>query len=160
MSKTAPKRGRGRPRNPLLDELQSELAVSRRRASSVLKEAKSSPATASENSAPGLSPLAAARLEKLQREIQFLETRIRTAEMEQDALDRRLLEVDEARELVNRAIEPVVQALRILPKSLSVRLVNGTTRHIENTLATEVNRILGMARENLARFNRELNGKI
>jgi len=160
MTKPTDKRGRGRPRNPALDALQTELAVSRRRASAVLKEAKSSPATASENSASGLSPLAAARLEKLQREIQFLETRIRTAEMEQDALDRRLLEVDEARELVNRAIEPVVQALRILPKSLSVRLVNGTTRHIENTLASEANRILGMARENLARFNRDLKGKI
>ena len=160
MTKTEPKRGRGRPRNPALDALQTELAVSRRRASAVLKEAKSSPATTSENSIPPLSPLAAARLEKLQREIQFLETRIRTAEMEQDTLDRRLLEVDEARELVNRALEPVVQALRILPKSLSDRLVNGTTRHIENTLASEANRILGMARENLARFNRDLNGKI
>lgn len=159
MTKTTDKRGRGRPRNPALDALQAELAVSRRRASAVLKEAKSSKATTSENSAPGLSPLAAARLEKLQKEIQFLETRIRTAEMEQDALDRRLLEVDEARELVNRALEPVVQALRILPKSLSVRLVNGTTRHIENTLATEANRILAMARENLARYRTALDAK-
>ena len=108
---------------------------------------------------PALSPLAAARLEKLQKEIQFLETRIRTAEMEQEALDRRLLEVDEARELVNRALEPVVQALRILPKSLSVRLVNGTTRHIENTLATEANRILKMARENVARYRTALETK-
>jgi chromosome segregation ATPase len=159
MKTTAPKKGRGRPRNPALDALQAELAVSRRRASSVLRETKTTKATTSENSAPGLSPLAAARLEKLQREIQFLETRIRTAEMEQEALDRRLLEVDEARELVNRALEPVVQALRILPKSLSVRLVNGTTRHIENTLATEANRILKMARENVARYRTALDTK-
>ena len=159
MTKTTDKRGRGRPRNPALDALQTELAVSRRRASAVLKEVKSSKATTSENSMPALSPLAAARLEKLQREIQFLETRIRTAEMEQDALERRLLEVDEARELVNRAIEPVVQALRILPKSLSVRLVNGTTRHIEDTLASEANRILAMARENVARYRTALEAK-
>ena len=160
MTKPTDKRGRGRPRNPALDALQTELAVSRRRASSVLKEAKSSPATTSENSAPGLSPLAAARLEKLQREISLLEIKIQTARAEQDVLDRNLVTLDEAKELVERALGPVVQALRILPKSLSVRLVNGTTRHIEDTLAREANRILGMARENLARFNRDLNGKI
>ena len=159
MNTTAPKKSRGRPRNPALDALQAELAVSRRRASSVLKEVKSSRASTSENSLPALSPLAAARLEKLQKEIQFLETRIRTAEMEQDALDRRLVAVDEARELLNRALEPVVQALRILPKSLSVRLVHGTTRTIEDTLATEANRILKMARENVARYRTALDTK-
>lgn len=160
MTKTTDKRGRGRPRNPALDALQTELAVSRRRASAVLKEVKSSKATTSENSIPALSPLAAARLEKLTREISLLEIKIQTARAEQDVLDRNLVTLDEAKELVERALGPVVQALRILPKSLSVRLVNGTTRHIENTLASEANRILGMARENLARFNRDLNGKI
>jgi len=159
MNKNTTKRGRGRPRNAALDALQAELAVSRRRASSVLKEAKFSTATTSENSMPALSPLAAARLEKLQKEIQFLETRIKTALMEQDALDRRLVEVDEAKELLNRALAPVIQALRIMPKTLSVRIVNGTTRHIENTLATEANRILAMARENIASYNRELETK-
>lgn len=159
MKTTAPKRGRGRPRNAALDALQAELAVSRRRASSVLKEVKTSKATASENPMPALSPLAAARLEKLQREIQFLETRIKTALMEQDALDRRLVAVDEARELLNRALEPVVQALRILPKSLSIRLVHGTARTIENTLADESNRILKMARENVARYRTALETK-
>ena len=159
MKTTAPRRGRGRPRNAALDALQAELAVSRRRASSVLKEVKSSKATTSENSLPALSPLAAARLEKLQREIQFLETRIKTALMEQDALDRRLVAVDEARELLNRALEPVVQALRILPKSLSIRLVHGTARTIENTLADESNRILKMARENVARYRTALETK-
>jgi chromosome segregation ATPase len=159
MKTTAPKRGRGRPRNPALDALQAELAVSRRRASSVLKEVKSSKPTTSENSMPALSPLAAARLEKLQKEIQFLETRIKTALMEQDALDRRLVAVDEARELLNRALEPVVQALRILPKSLSIRLVHGTARTIENTLADESNRILKMARENVARYRTALDTK-
>ncbi len=159
MSETTTKRGRGRPRNPALDALQAELAVSRRRASSVLKEVKTAKPTASENSLPALSPLAAARLEKLQKEIQFLETRIKTALMEQDALDRRLVAVDEARELLNRALEPVVQALRILPKSLSIRLVHGTARTIENTLADEANRILKMARENVARYRTALETK-
>lgn len=106
-----------------------------------------------------MSPLAAARLEKLQKEIQFLETRIKTALMEQDALDRRLVAVDEARELLNRALEPVVQALRILPKSLSIRLVHGTARTIENTLADEANRILKIARENVARYRTALETK-
>jgi hypothetical protein len=159
MTKTTDKRGRGRPRNEALDLLQAELAVSRRRASSVLREIKSTPASGSENSAPALSPLAAARLEKLTREISLLEIKIQTARAEQDVLDRNLVTLDEAKELVERAVGPVVQQLRILPKSLTPRLVNGTSRFIETTLTDEANRILALARENLTRFNSNLKGR-
>jgi hypothetical protein len=152
MKTTAPKKGRGRPRNPALDALQAELAVSRRRASSVLKEVKSSKATASENSMPALSPLAAARLEKLQREIQFLETRIRSAELEERALSRELLYSSEAVELFNAALQPIVNTLHTWPKALAPRLHGQPMGAIEKTLLDATNNLLANARTNLATF--------
>ena len=152
MKTTAPKKGRGRPRNPALDALQAELAVSRRRASSVLKEVKSSKATASEKSEAGLSPLAAARLEKLQREIQFLETRIRSAELEERALSRELLYSSEAVELFNAALQPIVNTLHTWPKALAPRLHGQPMGAIEKTLLDATNALLENARTNLATF--------
>jgi hypothetical protein len=150
MKTTAPKKGRGRPRNPALDALQAELAVSRRRASSVLKEVKTSKATTSENSMPALSPLAAARLEKLQREIQFLETRIRSAELEERALSRELLYSSEAVELFNAALQPIVNTLHTWPKALAPRLHGQPMGAIEKTLLDAANNLLANARTNLA----------
>jgi hypothetical protein len=150
MKTTAPKKGRGRPRNPALDALQAELAVSRRRASSVLKEVKTSQATASENSMPALSPLAAARLEKLQKEIQFLETRIRSAELEERALSRELLYSSEAVELFNAALQPIVNTLHTWPKALAPRLHGQPMGAIEKTLLDAANSLLANARTNLA----------
>ena len=150
MNTTAPKKSRGRPRNPALDALQAELAVSRRRASSVLKEVKSSKATTSQNSIPALSPLAAARLEKLQKEIQFLETRIRSAELEERALSRELLYSSEAVELFNTALQPIVNTLRTWPKALAPRLHGQPMKAIEKTLLDATNGLLTNARTNLA----------
>lgn len=79
--------------------------------------------------------------------------------MEQEALDRRLVDVDEAKQLISKALEPVIQSLRILPKTFSVRIVNASVRHIETILTDEVNRILAMARENVGRYNRALESK-
>ena len=150
MTTTAPKKGRGRPRNAALDALQAELAVSRRRASSVLKEVKTAKATASENSMPALSPLAAARLEKLQKEIQFLETRIRSAELEERALSRELLYSSEAVELVNAALQPIVNTLRTWPKALAPRLHGQPVKSIEKTILDAANNLLANARTNIA----------
>jgi hypothetical protein len=150
MTTTAPKKGRGRPRNPALDALQAELAVSRRRASSVLKEVKTAKASTSENSLPALSPLAAARLEKLQREIQFLETRIRSAELEERALSRELLYSSEAVELVNAALQPIVNTLRTWPKALAPRLHGQPVKSIEKTILDAANNLLANARTNIA----------
>jgi hypothetical protein len=150
MTTTAPKKGRGRPRNAALDALQAELAVSRRRASSVLKEVKTAKASTSENSLPALSPLAAARLEKLQREIQFLETRIRSAELEERALSRELLYSSEAVELVNAALQPIVNTLRTWPKALAPRLHGQPVKSIEKTILDAANSLLANAQTNLA----------
>jgi len=144
MTKTTDKRGRGRPRNPALDALQNELAVSRRRAAAVLKDMKTSPQGGSDNSEKPISPLAAARLEKLQKEIRFLETRIRTCELEQRALERELLYSSEAIELINAALGPVADGLRRLPKFLSARLHGQSIGEIENTLTEEANRLLAL----------------
>lgn len=156
MSKTTDKRGRGRPRNAALDSLQAELAVSRRRASSVLKEVKNSTANTSENSANSLSPLAAARLEKLQKEIRFLESRIKTAEMEQQILDLDTIRADVAKQMLSAALEPIVATLRTWPKSLPSRLAGMPSRMVESILADTVGQLLANARQNLSRFNANL----
>ena len=139
------KRGRGRPRNPALDELERELVVSRRRAASVLKEMKTKQATTSENSEKPLSPLAAARLQKLEKEIVFLETRIRSAQLEQRELERELIHTDGAMQLINAGVGPIAAALRTLAKFMAPRLVGQPQVAIERILTTEANRILKLA---------------
>ena len=184
MSATTTKRGRGRPRNEALDALQAELAVSRRRASSVLREMKSTPASGSENSAPfssksaanaahffqiseksyrpeasgsensapGLSPLAAARLEKILKETRLLESKIRSAELEQRALEGELLYASEARELLNAVLGPLVDRLRTMPKTLSPRIVHQPQRAVESTLTDFANDMLEASRRAVTSF--------
>ena len=142
MTKTTDKRGRGRPRNPALDALQAELAVSRRRAASVLKEAKTSTANTSENSEKSLSPLAAARLEKIQKEIRFLESRIRTCELEQRQLEGELLHASDAIDLIRAGLVPFAEGLKRMPKWIAPRLVGQSLREIEGFMTEEVNRLL------------------
>ena len=152
MSATTTKRGRGRPRNEALDALQAELAVSRRRASSVLREMKSTPASGSENSAPGLSPLATARLEKILKETRLLESKIRSAELEQRALEGELLYASEARELLNAVLGPLVDRLRTMPKTLSPRIVHQPQRAVEGVLTDFANDILESSRRAVTSF--------
>jgi hypothetical protein len=145
METTAPKRGRGRPRNPALDSLEKELAVSRRRASTLLREMKKTPAQTSgisENSEKPISPLAQARLEKTLKEIRFLETRIRTCELEQRRVEGELLHADDAIDLIRAGLGPFAEGLKRLPKWIGPRLVGQALGEIEAHLTEEVNRLL------------------
>jgi len=142
MSKTTSKRGRGRPRNPALDALQNELAVSRRRAAAVLRDMKTTPQAGSVNSEKSVSPLAQARLEKVLKECRFLEARIRVVELEQRQLENELLHLDDAIDLVRAAICPFADSLKRMPKFLAPRLVGQSLGQIEDTLVEEVNRLL------------------
>jgi hypothetical protein len=151
MSKTAPpKRGRGRPRNPALDALERDLAVSRRHASTMLRELKQAGGGTSANSEKSMTPLAEARLEKTLKECRLLETKIRAAELEERALSRELLYSSEAVELVNAAIQPLVNTLRTWPKSLAPRLHGQPMKSIENAILDATNALLENARTNLA----------
>ena len=150
MSETTTKRRRGRPRNAALDELQRELAITRRHAGTILKEQKNKRSTTSENSEKSLSPLAEARLQKTLREISYLETRIRSAELEERALSRELLYSSEAVELVNAALQPIVNTLHAWPKSLAPRIHGQPMGAIEKTLRDAANNLLANARTNLA----------
>jgi len=150
MSETTTKRRRGRPRNAALDELQRELAITRRHAGTILKEQKNKRSTTSENSEKSLSPLAEARLQKTLREISYLETRIRSAELEERALSRELLYSSEAVELVNAALQPIVNTLRTWPKALAPRLHGQPMGAIEKTLLDATNALFENARKNIA----------
>jgi hypothetical protein len=150
MSETTTKRRRGRPRNAALDELQRELAITRRHAGTILKEQKNKRSTTSENSEKSLSPLAEARLQKTLREISYLETRIRSAELEERALSRELLYSSEAVELFNAALQPIVNTLHTWPKALAPRLHGQPMGAIEKTLLEAANSLLANARTNLA----------
>ena len=150
MSEPTTTRRRGRPRNAALDELQRELAITRRHAGTILKEQKNKHSTTSENSEKSLSPLAEARLQKTLREISYLETRIRSAELEERALSRELLYSSEAVELVNAALQPIVNTLHTWPKALAPRLHGQPMGAIEKTLLDAANSLLANARTNLA----------
>ena len=150
MSEPTTTRRRGRPRNAALDELQRELAITRRHAGTILKEQKNKHSTTSENSEKSLSPLAEARLQKTLREISYLETRIRSAELEERALSRELLYSSEAVELVNAALQPIVNTLHAWPKSLAPRIHGQPMGTIEKTLLDAANNLLANARTNLA----------
>lgn len=153
MSKTTEsKRGRGRPRNAALDALEKELAVSRRHASTMLREMKRAGAGASENSEKPVSPLAEARLEKVLKETELLEHKVRCADLERRALERELIYQSEAVELLTKALAPMADGLRTWPKGLSPRLVGQSMQSIEDTLAESVNRLLEVARRSIADF--------
>jgi len=151
MTATAPKRGRGRPRNTALDSLAEELAVSRRRASTILRDQKISGKEASEKSA-GLSPLAEARLKKTLREIAFLETRIRTAELEERELEGELIFKADAIRLFSETLQPIKNSLEDLAKRLAPRLVGQPQKSIEATLRGEADRIIALGRAGASRF--------
>ena len=128
-SKTAsPQRGRGRPRNDALDALQRDLAVSRRRASTLLRE------QGSEKSGD-LAPVASARLHKLQLESERLTQQIRSLKIEAAMVERRLLTSDDACRLFGPAHEITKQRLSSMPKTLAPRLFNQPQKTIETTLA-------------------------
>jgi hypothetical protein len=156
MSKTTEsKRGRGRPRNAALDALEKELAVSRRHASTMLREMKKAGGGTSENSDNSekpVSPLAEARLEKVLKECRLLETKIRTADLEARTMARELLHQHEAAELIVAAIGPVADGLRSMPKALAPRLTGQPLQDVENTLTEAANRLLKLGSHGIQKF--------
>jgi hypothetical protein len=133
---------RGRPRSAELDRLQKELAVSRRHAARVRKSQAADEAD--------LSPVAAARLQKIRKEIEHLEIRIQSAKLEARALGGELLFLDEAQAIVGAPMQAIKNALQNMSKSLANRLVNQPQKAIETTLAGECDRIVGLAETALA----------
>ena len=126
--KLPPRNKGGRPRNSKLDELEKELGVTRRRASTILKE------QGSENH-EGLSPVAAARLRKLNLEAERITAQVRAAKIEAAMVERRLLTSDDACRLFGPAHEITKQRLSSMPKTLAPRLFNQPQKTIETTLA-------------------------
>lgn len=143
-SKPTPKRGPGRPRNAEIDKLAKELGVTARQARNVLN--------ASKKSDGNLSPLAAARLEKILHDIEFLETKIRTARLEERRLSNELLFLDEARELTDAGLRPIVASLQSMPKTLAPRLHNQSRKSIESALADFSDRLVDAARKASEKF--------
>jgi hypothetical protein len=126
--KLPPRNKGGRPRNNKLDELERELGVTRRRASTILME------QGSENH-EGLSPVAAARLRKLNLEAERITAQVRAAKIEAAMLERRLLTSDDACRLFGPSHEIVKARLSSCAKTLAPRLFNQPQKAIEQTLA-------------------------
>lgn len=116
----------------------------RRRLEQLTRQAAKTPAPS--------TPIAAARLEKLQREIQLLEHRVRSADLERRAFEHELMYQSEAAELLVAAIGPVADGLRSLPKALSPRLVGQPQREIENALTEAANRLLKLGNHGIQTF--------
>jgi hypothetical protein len=106
------------------------------------------------------TPIAAARLSKLHREIELLEHKVRAADLQRRALENELLFASEAREMLTAALGPLVDRLRTAPKMLSPRIVHQPQRAVEATLTDFANDILADARRAVAAFqpseNKEL----
>jgi hypothetical protein len=136
--RSLPRNKGGRPRNTKLDELERELGVTRRRASTILKE------QGSENH-EGLSPVAAARLRKLNLEAERITAQVRAAKIEAALLERRLLTSDDACRLFGPSHEIVKQRLSSCAKSLAPRLFNQPQKAIETALADWSDSVLAAA---------------
>ena len=134
-AKTSPRNRGGRPRNPRLDAIEKEMAVTRRRASTILKEC------GSENK--GLSPVAEARLRKLNLEASRLESQIRTLKIEAAILDRTLLTSEDAIAIFSPPHLIVREMLSIAPKTLAPRLYGLPQKAIEESLVEWTNSVLG-----------------
>lgn len=146
---TAKNKG-GRPRNPRLDDIMAELAVTRRHAKRILaQEGKMSrnPAPAPApvvSSLDGMTTIAKIRAKKLLREIELLEVRVRQAALDERHQAGELLYLDEAKELVLANSTAIANVLRSMPKTLSVRLFNQSQPAIEKTLLDWSDNVLGL----------------
>ena len=144
--KPTAKRNPGRPRNPELDKLQRELAISRRHAANLLKEQSGAAAVISEK---GVTPLAQARLDKTLQEIRLLESKVRTAELEERQLAGELLNVGDAIRLYCAPLQTIRDQLSTLSKRFAVRLHGLSVKAIEAALDSEADRIIALARASL-----------
>jgi hypothetical protein len=118
--------------------LQRDLAVSRRRASTLLRE------QGSEKSGD-LAPVAGARLHKLQLESERLTQQIRSLKIEAALLEKRLLTADDACRLFGQSHMIVKQRLSSCAKSLAPRLFNQPQKAIEQCLADWSDSVLAAA---------------
>ena len=134
-TKPSPRNKGGRPRNKALDAIEKEMAVTRRRASTILKEG------ISDNK--GLSPVAEARLRKLNLEASRLESQIRTLKIEAAILDRTLLTTEDAIAIFSPPHLIVREMLSIAPKTLAPRLYGLPQKAIEESLVEWTNSVLG-----------------
>ena len=95
------------------------------------------------------SPLAEARLEKTVQEIRYLETRIRTAELEEKHLAGTLISVEEAKEIFGRPHAAAAEVIRGMAKQMAPRLYNQSTREIEKSLADWSDGLLELLRRSV-----------
>lgn len=135
------KRPPGRPRNAALDKLEGELALTRRRCSSLLKEQGKAGADT--------GTLAGARLEKIRLEIQRLEIEVHNARLDQQVKEGLLIPFEEAREVLCRPYRISKTLLDTMPKSLAPRLFNQPQKEIESTLAAWVDNLTTTLRNDL-----------
>jgi hypothetical protein len=127
---TTTKRPPGRPRNANLDKLEEELALTRRRCSSLLKEQGKADADT--------GTLAGARLKKIGLEIERLEIEVHNAILDQQVREGQLIPLEEVKEVLCRPYRISKQLLDVMPKSLAPRLFNQPQKEIERTLAAWV----------------------
>jgi hypothetical protein len=131
----------GRPRNTKLDELEKELGVTRRRASTILREEVSDKSKSGDQ----MPPVAAARLRKIGLESQRLESQIRSLRIEAALLEKRLLTADDAIRLFSPSHEITKQRLSSCAKTLAPRLFNQPQKTIEQCLADWSDSVLAAA---------------
>ena len=147
---STPKNKGGRPRNPRLDDIMAELAVTRRHAKRILaQEGKMSrnptPAPApAVNVMDGLTTIGKIRAKKLLREIELLEVKVRQAALDERHQAGELLYLDEAKELVLANSTAIANVLRGMPKTLSPRLAGQPQKSIEKSLVEFSDRVLAL----------------
>lgn len=138
---TTTKRPPGRPRNAALDQLENELALTRRRCSSLLKEQG--------KAGSDTGTLAGARLRKIGLEIERLEIEVHNARLDQQVKEGQLIPLEEAKEVLCRPYRITKQMLDVMPKSLAPRCFNMPQKEIERTLAEWVDALSDNLRSNI-----------
>ncbi len=98
---------------------------------------------------PATSPIASARLQKLQLEIRRLKHEVESARLDAEIRAGRLLSLDDAQALYCRPLQTIRDALGSLAKRFAVRLHGQPIKTIESMLADEADRIVKLARESL-----------
>jgi hypothetical protein len=90
------------------------------------------------------TPIASARLEKLQLEIRRLEFECELSELESRRRKGELLYLSEAQELITGATQAIADRIREQHKRLAVRLVGASVKSIETTLLDDNDRTLAL----------------
>ncbi len=110
----------------------------------------------SENPSATLSPIAEARLRKLNLEADRLTAQIRAAKIEAALLEKTLITSAEANRIFSPPHLIVKQMLSTAPKTLSPRLFNQSQKAMEQTLADYCNSVLAAALAAVERTRAEM----